>query len=245
MTLQVKVYRIAVLGALALTVALGPAAAQSAQQAQSQQAPAAVTAEFEGTVKVGLGQYFYLPSARGYDVVIQGRVEGQDASFLTGKEVRVKGEVLKDEPSVFVADSIELNEGGNFRNVFTRTEAVSLQDHIKASARQSFPELKITKIDKADEWEGKGKGKIYGKLVTEKSAEGKETYAIIIADDKGKDLGKILVDNTTDYGKYYIKKLRLFNQFWFYLTIKDSVDVKVRRRTRELFHADLLFAGLY
>jgi len=67
-----------------------------------------------------------------------------------------------------------------------------------------------------------------------------------VSDDKGKEIGKILVDSTTDFAKYYIQKLKLFNnRLYFYLNIKDTVDVKVRRRTRELFHADIIFAGLY
>ena len=56
---------------------------------------------------------------------------------------------------------------------------------------------------------------------------------------------KILVDNETDFARYYIKKLSLFKEFWFYLEVKTTVDVKVRRKSRELFHADVLFAGLY
>jgi len=39
--------------------------------------------------------------------------------------------------------------------------------------------------------------------------------------------------------------LRLFNRFWFYLDIKDTVDKKVRLKTKELFHADVLLAGLF
>ncbi|MBU1338330.1 MAG: hypothetical protein KKD56_04595 [Acidobacteria bacterium] len=49
----------------------------------------------------------------------------------------------------------------------------------------------------------------------------------------------------TDFADYYIKKLRLFNEFWCYLNVKETVDWGTRRRTRELFHADLLFAGLF
>ena len=49
----------------------------------------------------------------------------------------------------------------------------------------------------------------------------------------------------TDFANYYIHKLRLFDRFWVYLNVKDTVDAKVRRKTRELFHADVLFAGLY
>jgi hypothetical protein len=68
---------------------------------------------------------------------------------------------------------------------------------------------------------------------------------ISIADDKGKEIGKVIVDGFTAYANYYVKKLRLFDTFWFYINIKDSVDKKVRPKTKELFHADVVFTGLY
>jgi hypothetical protein len=243
MVLQARFLKIAVFCAFVMIIIAGLSAAQESQQAAAAAAPA--TAQFEGVVKVGLGQYFYLPTAQGYDVVVQGTISGQDMSFLDGKEILVKGEVLEGEPSVFVADSIDLKEGDNFRNVFTRSGEVKLENHLSTAARSAYQALKITGADKTADWEGKGQGKVYGRLVTSKSADGKETMSISVLDDKGKEVGKVLVDNATDFARYYIKKLRLFDSFWFYLNIKDTVDIKVRRRTRELFHADLVFAGLY
>jgi hypothetical protein len=70
------------------------------------------------------------------------------------------------------------------------------------------------------------------------------TY-IVLADDKGKEIGRIIVDKVSEFSQYYLKKLRLFDKFWFYLNVKDSVDKKVRAKTKELFHADVLFAGLF
>jgi hypothetical protein len=243
MVLGARFFRIAVFGVLIMTIFAGLATAQQARQAAA--APAAVKEDFEGVVKVGLGQYFYLPTAKGYDVFVQGKISGQDASFLDGKEVIVKGELLKEEPSIFVADSIDLKQGGNFTNVFTRTEEVKLGDHLSAASRPSYQALKITALDKTEEWEGKTHAKVYGHLVTSKSAEGQETTEISVLDAKGKEVGKVIIDSTTDFAKYYIKKLRLFESFWFYLNAKDTVDLKIRRRTHELFHADAVFAGLY
>jgi hypothetical protein len=239
MTGQKKLCRLIVFNLLVLAVAIaGTSAAQEAGQQAAQEKPAAGgLTEFEGTVKIGLGKYFYLPSAKGFDVVVQGTIEGQDASALVGKDIRVRGSLLKDEPSVFVADSIEIKEGGQYRSIFTRTAEVALEDHLDAKAREEYQALVITKIDRADEWEGKVKGKVYGKLENDKS--------IVIMDEKGKEIGRILVDSRTTYADYYIKKLRLFDHFWFYIKIKDTVDARVRRRTRELFHADLVLAGLY
>jgi hypothetical protein len=77
---------------------------------------------------------------------------------------------------------------------------------------------------------------VHGKLVGS---------TIIVTDEKGKEVGKILVDSTTEFANYYIQKLKLFDKFWFYIDIKETVDAKVRRKTRELFHADVIFAGLY
>jgi hypothetical protein len=241
MMLQTRFSKIAVIAAFAFLITAGLAAAQASGQATA----APEKPQFNGVVKAGLGKYLYLPTARGYDILVQGKVDGQDASFLAGKEIVVKGEPLKDEPSILVADTIELTEGGTSRNVFTRTEDVKYDDYIGATARQGFAELKLTGADKTADWEGKGKGKISGRLATSKSPDGKETTTISVMDEKGKEMGKIIVDSTTDFAKYYISKLRLFDRFWLYLNIKDTVDAKVRRRTRELFHADLVFAGLY
>ena len=105
--------------------------------------------------------------------------------------------------------------------------------------REGVPVLKITGVAKAEEWEGKGTAKIYGKLV-----KGDVNY-IVLADDKGKDMAKIIVDSVSTYSNYYIQKLRLFDEFWFYLKVKDSVDKKIRPRTKEIFHADVFGAGLY
>lgn len=238
---QARFWKLAAIGVLVTFIGAGLAAAQEPGTVT----PASAKPEFDGVVKVGLGKYFYLPTARGYDVVVQGKVDGKDASILTGKEIILKGEVFNQEPSLLVADSIEIKEGGSLRNVFTKTEDVKIDDYIGATARQAFAQLKITGVDKTADWEGKGKGKVYGKLVVAKSPDGRETTSISVADEKGKELGKIIVDTTTDFAKYYISKLRLFDKFWFYLNIKDTVDAKVRRRTRELFHADLVLAGLY
>jgi len=235
------IFRLTFLGLLALTVAVaGMASPQETAQPSGQQqevAPPGGVNEYEGVVKVGLGQYFYLPSARGFDIVVQGKIEGRDASVLAGKEIKVKG--------ALVADSIEIKEGGQYRNIFTRTGEMSLGDHLSARDRQIFQELKITSADKSQEWENKGKVKIYGGLAKERTAESKEIDVIVLADNKGKEVGRILIDNETDFARYYIKKLRLFDHFWFYVNVKDTIDAKVRKKTRELFHADLLFAGLY
>jgi hypothetical protein len=241
MELQTKFSKIAVLAAFVILITAGMAAAQESGQT----AAAPVKPEFEGVVKTAVGKYLYLPSAKGYDIIIQGQVQGMDVGSLAGKEIILKGEPLKDEPSLLIADTIELKEGGSSRNVFTRAEEIKLDDYVGAVARQGFAPLKITGADKAADWEGKGKGKVYGRLIASKSADGKETYTISVSDEKGKEAGKIIVDGTTDFAKYYITKLRLFDRFWVYLNIKDTVDAKVRRRTRELFHADLVFAGLY
>jgi len=245
---QKEFARIVLLSVLALTVAVASAgAAQEAQEQPGQEKPAAAVAEtvFEGVVKVGLGKYFYLPSAKGFDIFIQGTVEGQDASSLEGKEVRVKGALFKDDPSIFIADSIDIKEGNQYRNVFTRTSEATVEEHVGASQRQEFQALQITRADKSEDWQGREKGKVYGKLETKNAGEGQETYAIAVLDNQGKEVGTVLVDSATTYAKYYIRKLRLFDRFWFYLNIKDTVDFRVRRRTRELFHADMLFAGLY
>lgn len=202
--------------------------------------PAKPANEFEGVVKIGFGQYFYLPSAQGLDVAVQGQIGSGDASSLTGKEVKVKGELLPDKTTVFRADSIDVKEGGSFRNVYTRTQDLALPDYVEPAAREAFVDLKITSALKNEDWEGKGKGKVYGKI----QVEGQTTY-IVLTDEKNKEIGKVIVDKFTNYASYYMKKLRLFTKFWFYMDIKETVDKKVRTKSRELFHADIVFCGLY
>lgn len=229
-----KIARAILFSLIFAVIAIGTVTAQESAQEQIAAPPAT---EFEGTATLGLGKYFYLPAARGYDIYVQGLIQGQDATFLNGKEVRVKGSMYKEEPSVFVADSIEIKDSaGHYQTVFTRAEEVKLENHLHTQERTGFVVLAITKADKSEEWEGKGKARVYGKLVGN---------TIVIADDKGKEVGKILVDSTTEFANYYIKKLNLFEKFWFYINVKETVDLKVRRKTRELFHADILFAGLY
>ena len=233
-----RILRMALLSLIFIAAASGSIIAQeSAEGAAQEQTVAAPATEFEGTATFGLGRYFYLPSAKGYDIYIQGNIQGQDATFLNGKDVRVKGSMFKDEPSVFIADSIEVKDAaGQYQTVFTRAEEPKLENHLHTQDRGEYVALALTKADKSEDWEGKTKAKVYGQLVGN---------TIVVADDKGKEIGKILVDSTTELATYYIQKLKLFSKFWFYLNVKETVDVKVRRKTRELFHADMIFAGLY
>jgi hypothetical protein len=220
---------------------VGQEKTEAAKAGEEQAASAKATSEFEGTVKIGLGKYFYLPSAQGFDIAVQGQIESGDASKLTGKDIKVKGELLADKPSIFRADSIEMKEAsGSFRNVFTRTQDLVLDDYMNPLARDSFQELKITSALKNEEWEGKGNVKVYGKI-----QKGTAPAVILLTDEKNKEVGKIIIDTFTDYANYYMYKLRLFDKFWFYLNIKDTVDKKVRTKSRELFHADIIFCGLY
>jgi len=205
--------------------------------------------EFEGQAKVGFGNYLFVPAAQGFDIVVQGQVESGDASALEGKEVKVTGEYSYVRPSILIANSIDVKEaGGQYRNVFTRTAEPVLDDYLELKDREAFQPLKITSFNKSEEWEGKGKVKIFGKLekttVTEAGAK-KEMDYIVLSDEKGKEIGRIIVDRITDFALYYIKKLRLFDKFWFYITVKETVDRRVRTRTHELLHADVLFAGLF
>jgi len=235
-----KIFRMTIFGLFILAVAgIGAVMAQESAQGETQEqtAVAPPATEFEGTATLGLGKYFYLPAAKGYDIYVQGMIQGQDATFLNGKEVRVKGSMYKEEPSVFVADSIEIKDAaGQYQTVFTRSEDAKLESHLRTQERGGFAALVLTKADKSEDWEGKAQAKVKGKLVGN---------TIVVNDDKGKEVGKILVDSTTEFANYYIQKLKLFDKFWFYLNIKDTVDAKVRRKTRELFHADVIFAGLY
>lgn len=201
------------------------------------------TNEFTGKVKTAWGKYLYLPAAQGFDIVVEGNLESGTLTDLIDKEIRVRGNMMKDEPSLYIADTIEVKEGENqWRTIFTRTAEPQLTDFFHPADRDSYQALKITNVNKPEDWEGKGKGKVYGQLVM---GEGKGGARIIIFDAKGKELAKIIVDNITDYALYYTKKLRLYDKFWFYLNIKETVDRATRLKTKELFHADVVFAGIF
>ncbi len=114
--------------------------------------------------------------------------------------------------------------------------------------RQTLQVLKNIAFNKNEGWEGIERAKVYGKLEMETVTEGeeeKEIFRIIVLDEKDDEVGKIIIDNFTDFSQYYKKKLRFFDKLWFYFTVKDTVEWRVRRKTRELFHADVLFNGLF
>jgi hypothetical protein len=222
----ILILSLAILVAFAGTVACQKKAETAVAEVQT-----AVT-EFEGTVRAALGRYMYLSTASGFDIVLP----GFDAATLVGKTVKVKGNLLLDHPPVFLADSVETSPGVS---AYTRNQEFQAEDFVEMKAREAVPALKITGVAKAEEWEGKGTAKVYGKLV-----KGDVNY-IVLADDKGKDMAKIIVDSVSVYSNYYIQKLRLFDEFWFYLKVKDSVDAKTRTRSKEIFHADVVGVGLY
>ena len=223
----ILILSLAVLAAFAGTVACGKKAEKPAAQA------AKSVTEFEGTVRTALGRYMYLSTAQGFDILLP----GFDAATLLGKTIKVKGNLLVEHPPVFLADTVETSPG---QTVYTRTQDFKAEDFVEMKAREAVPALAITGVAKPEEWEGKGEGKVYGKL-----QKGTDVTEIILSDDKGKDTAKIIVDSFTTYSTYYIQKLRLFDKFWFYLKIKDSVDKKDRPRTKDIFHADVFGVGLY
>lgn len=200
---------------------------------------------FEGTVKTALGRYLYLPTAQGFDIVLQ----DFDAAPLMDRGVRIKGELMLDHPSLFQAETVEVKEdSGVYTRVFTRSRDFEMEDFIEVKEREGFQALTITGVNRPEEWEGKGRGKVYGQLQESTVKEGgqeKTVMHIVISDAKGREIGRIIVDDMTTFARYYMNKLRLFDTFWFYLDIKDTVDRRVRTRTRELFHADIVYTGLF
>jgi len=129
---------------------------------------------------------------------------------------------------------------GEYRSVFSRTEEPAMDEYLNLPARDGFEALDKLKYDDNNGWEGKEVAKVYGSL-----EELENGYRILVLDDEGKQVGYVLVDSISDYADFYIKKLHLFNKLWFYVDIKDTVEWSTRRRTSELFHADVIFAGLF
>lgn len=240
-----RTFRVIGLAFLAfLFIAFAPVACQNEEEAETGEEQA-IEQEgiitFEGTVKVVEGKYVFIPEARGFDIVIQGNLETDSIEALVDKQVRGEGEISPERPSILIADTLEiLEDGGNWRNVFTRTEDVILEDFLDLSARGDFEALEDLSYDKKSVWEGKENIKVYGRL---QKTNGGDVIAVL--DEEGSEIGKVLVDSFTDFGNYYLKKLRLFDKFWFYMNPKETVDWSERRRSREMFHADVVFAGLF
>ncbi|MDD8020061.1 MAG: hypothetical protein PHU81_02590 [Acidobacteriota bacterium] len=194
---------------------------------------------FEGLVKTAVGKYIYLPEAQGLDIIIAGQIEGR-VENLIGKQVRVAVTILPEKANLAVANSIDLKENTGYRNIYTRSAEPNYRDYFPPSLRDSYVVLNITGINKSEEWQGKTRVKVYGRL--EKS----ETVThVVLQDKKDKEIARIIVNNMTDYAKFYLSKLRLFDRFWFYLNVKDQVDRKVTAKTKEIFSADIVFCGLY
>lgn len=229
------------LSVLTISVVLLASAAAFSQQTQPQ------VKEFEGVVKVAVGHYLYIPQAQGLDIYVAGEVTG-GLDSLVGKEVRVKASPIVDKPNLILAESIEIKEGTTYRTVYTRSSEPEFKGYLNPHDREAYLALNITNINKPEEWEGKTKVKVYGKLQTSKVKEGtqeKEVTHIVLTDKKGKEIARIIVNNISDYANFYLKKLRLFDKFWFYLDVTGQVDKKVRAKTRELFLGDLIFCGLF
>ncbi|MGB6865134.1 MAG: hypothetical protein WBE11_05530 [Candidatus Aminicenantaceae bacterium] len=197
--------------------------------------------EFEGTVKVAVGRYVFIPEARGFDIILQGDIEG-GIEGLVGKEVKGEGEYSPEIPSILIANSlIEKDAGGEGMNIFTRRGDVMVAEWMTQQGRDEvFAALVDLEYDKKEGWEGKEKAKVFGKL-----EQNEDVLNIVVLDDKDREIGRIIVDSMDDLADFYIKKLNLFDKFWFYMDVKETVEWNTRRRSRELFHADVLFAGLY
>jgi len=209
----------------------GSVACQKQAETEAIEAEAGVH-EYTGEVKAALGRYMYLSTAQGFDIVLP----GFDAGSLVGQTVKVKGKLLVEHPSIFLADSVESGAG---QAIYTRGQEFETEDFIETKVREGIPALAISGVNKPEEWENKGQAKVYGKL-----QKGDVNY-IVISDDRGREAAKIIVDSFSTYADYYIQKLRLFEEFWFYLNVKDTVERRTRTRTKEIFHADVVSVGLY
>lgn len=198
---------------------------------------------FEGVVKAAVGNYMYVPQVSGFDLYLTGDF---DSSTLIAKEVKGEGEYTPERPSLLIVNTLEVkDESGVWQPLYTRSGDPTLEDYIVLKTRESYVALKNLAYNKAELWEGKETVKVFGQL-EEITQEGQETsYKIIVLDDKGKEVGRILIDSITPFAQYYLKKLHFYDKFWFYLKVKETVPWRVRRRARELFHAELVFAGLF
>lgn len=197
--------------------------------------------EFEGTAAVTFGKFLYVPAAQGFDIVVQGPLNSGDLSTLIDQEIRGRGEFTPDFPSILAANTIEVKDSmGGWSPVFTKTEDLVLDDYLNLQEREGYPVIPELAYDDNEGWEGLEKVKIRGQLV---DLDG--VSKIVVVDEEDQEIGKILVDSISDFSQYYVNKLGMFDTFWFYVTVKDTVEWSDRRNSRDLFHADILFAGLF
>lgn len=243
-TQLIRISRVLGLAIIAFMLVAGPIACKKAEEASEEEGLAVKEGviEFEGEAKVVMGKYMYVPKARGFDIVVQGDLSSGTLADLEGKIIKGHGTFIPERPSLLVADEIQVKgDDGSFVTVFTRTEEIVLDDYLDVSARDAFETLENLAYNKNDGWEGKEKAKVYGQLQEQEDG----TAKIVVFDERGREAGSIIVDNITDFARYYVKKLRLFDKFWFYMNVGETVDWNTRRRSRELFHADVLFSGLF
>lgn len=194
----------------------------------------------DGVVKNAKGNYFFMDEVPGFDVAVTGPVSGGDATSLIGKAVRVKGMFNKDLPNLIVAQSIEIKESETqLTNVYTSSDPAGPADFFNQKDRDAYPALELKNINKSEDWEGKGKAKVYGALVPGEPA------LISVMGTDGKEIGKVIVDSMTNIASFYTEKLHMFDKMWFYLNVKESVDRRLRAKNKEMFHADVVFIGLY
>jgi len=228
---------------LAIFLVMGMVSCGTAEESVGEESPAVQEGiiEFEGTVKVAVGRYVFIPEARGFDIILQGDIEG-GTEGLVGKEVKGEGEYSPERPSILIANSLDVKDaGGEWMNVFTKGGDVMVEEWMTQQGRDEiFAALVDLEYNKNEGWEGKGKAKVYGQL-----EQSEDAINIIVFNDKDREVGRIIVDSIDDVADFYIKKLNLFDKFWFYMDVKETVEWRTRRRSRELFHADVLFAGLY
>jgi hypothetical protein len=228
------------LAALAVLLLVAGACSKKAEEAAAapEQGPAVKEGlnPFEGTVKTAHGKYIYVPAAQGFDIIVGGQV---NTAALVGKEVKGEGLFDPKHSTLLTAQTIEVKEGGSFKPFYTQKTAPDMKDYLDGQARDGFDAVKALAPNKPEGWEGKAKVKVFGKLV-----QGETPY-LSLTDDNGKETAKILVDGVSEFAQYQIKKLRLFDAFWFYLNAKESVEARARLKSKELFHADIVYVGLF
>ncbi|MBN1273112.1 MAG: hypothetical protein JXB26_12655 [Candidatus Aminicenantes bacterium] len=196
---------------------------------------------FEGEVKVAEGKFIFIPNIKGFDIVVTGDLKSGDTTSLEGKQIRGQGTVSFDKPSIMLANTIEVKqEDGSWQVIYEAPAEQEFEEYLDLKTRQEYKALENIDYRKSEEWENDEKVKIYGAL----QEEGDSTK-IAVFNEKGDKSGEVLVDEISDYARFYLKKLRLFDKFWFYCNVKETVPWSSRRRTQELFHADVFFAGLF
>ena len=185
--------------------------------------------EYQGRVDIATTNYFSLDTNN-----LEYVINDYNAEKLKDKGlIRVIGNPAPENKNLIIVDKII--EKGVKTPLYKRLLPADYSDTILSDALD-YSKLTNIQYNKKAYWEQErfNKARITGRInLAEKYIEVMEDERIV---------GKVLVDSLTDYTEFRIKELGQDQEYTFYILRGETVDWKVRKKTKELFHADIIYA---